>query len=36
MPKGLLDRLTKEEILDLMAYVLSGANPKHKAFGDGH
>jgi putative heme-binding domain-containing protein len=28
MPKGLLDKLTKEEILDLMAYVLSGADPK--------
>jgi putative heme-binding domain-containing protein len=36
MPKGLLDRLTKEEILDLMAYVLSGADPKHKVFGEGH
>lgn len=36
MPKGLLDKLTKEEILDLMAYVLSGADPKHKAFGTGH
>jgi len=23
-------------VLDLLAYVLSGANPKHKAFGEGH
>jgi len=36
MPKGLLDRLTRDEILDLMAYILSGADPKHKVFGDGH
>jgi putative heme-binding domain-containing protein len=36
MPKGLLDKLTREEILDLMAYVMSGANPKHKAFEGGH
>ncbi len=36
MPKGLLDKLTREEILDLLAYVVSGANPKHKAFVGGH
>jgi putative heme-binding domain-containing protein len=38
MPKGLLDKLTRDEILDLLAYVVSGANPGHKAFqaGDGH
>jgi putative heme-binding domain-containing protein len=36
MPKGLLDKLTREEILDLLAYVVSGANPKHKVFGSGH
>jgi putative heme-binding domain-containing protein len=37
MPKGALDKLTKEEILDLLAYVVSGANPKHKVFkGHGH
>ncbi len=29
MPKGLLDKLTREEILDLLAYVASGVNPKH-------
>jgi putative heme-binding domain-containing protein len=36
MPKGLLDKLTREEILDLLAYVVSGANPKHKVFQGGH
>jgi putative heme-binding domain-containing protein len=37
MPKGLLDKMTREEILDLLAYVVSGANPKHPAFhGAGH
>lgn len=32
MPKGLLNTLSKEEILDLMAYMLSGGNPEHKMF----
>jgi putative heme-binding domain-containing protein len=36
MPKGLLDRLTKEEVLDLVAYVASGGNPKYKVFQGGH
>jgi putative heme-binding domain-containing protein len=36
MPKGLLDKLTREEVLDLIAYVTSGANAKHKAFAGGH
>jgi putative heme-binding domain-containing protein len=36
MPKGLLDKLTHEEILDLVAYVYSGADPKHKVFQGGH
>ncbi len=36
MPKGLLDKLRREEVLDLLAYVVSGANPKHKAFEGGH
>jgi putative heme-binding domain-containing protein len=36
MPKGLLDKLTREEILDLMAYVLSGGNEKHPLFQAGH
>ncbi len=37
MPKGLLDKLTREEILDLLAYVVAGGDAKHKVFqGGGH
>src|SRR5262249_12242914 len=36
MPKGLLDKLTREEILDLMAYVLAGGDQRHKLFQGGH
>ncbi len=36
MPKGLLDKLTREEILDLLAYVVSRADPRHKVFQGGH
>ena len=36
MPKGLLDKLTREEILDLLAYVWGKADPKAKYFGTGH
>jgi putative heme-binding domain-containing protein len=37
MPKGLLDKLTREEILDLVAYVAAGGNAQHKVFqGGGH
>ena len=36
MPKGLLDRLTREEGLDLLAYVVSGGNEKHRAFQGRH
>jgi hypothetical protein len=37
MPKGLLDKLTREEILDLVAYVVAGGNAQHPAFqGGGH
>ena len=36
MPKGLLDKLTREEILDLVAYVASKGDPKHKLFKGGH
>jgi putative heme-binding domain-containing protein len=32
MPKGLLDKLTHDEILDLIAYVVAGGNPKHPLF----
>ncbi len=36
MPKGLLDKLTHEEILDLIAYVAAGANPNSPLFQGGH
>jgi putative heme-binding domain-containing protein len=36
MPKGLLDKLTREEILDLVAYVAARGDPKHKLFQGGH
>jgi len=36
MPKGLLDKLTHEEILDLVAYVYAKGDPKHKLFQGGH
>src|SRR5262249_10117400 len=36
MPKGLLDKLTREEILDLVAYASAGGNPKHPLFQGGH
>ncbi len=32
MPEGLLDTLTKDEILDLMAYLKSGGNPQSALF----
>ena len=32
MPQGLLNTMTKDEILDLLAYIISGANPEHPAF----
>jgi hypothetical protein len=31
-----LDKLTREEILDLIAYVYAGADPKHKVFQGEH
>ena len=36
MPKGLLDKLTREEILDLVAYIAAGGDPKHAVFQGGH
>ena len=37
MPKGLLDKLTKDEVLDLIAYVHAGGNPEHAVYkGGGH
>jgi putative heme-binding domain-containing protein len=32
MPSGLLDTLNEQEILDLMAYLRSGGNPKHSLY----
>jgi putative heme-binding domain-containing protein len=37
MPKGMLDKLTREEILDLVAYIAARGDPHHKLFqGGGH
>jgi hypothetical protein len=36
MSKGLLDKLTRDEVLDLLAYVWGRADPKSKLFGGGH
>jgi len=36
MPKGLLDKLSREEILDLIAYVLARGNPDAALFQGGH
>jgi putative heme-binding domain-containing protein len=36
MPKGLLDKLSREEILDLVAYVAARGNEKHPLFHGGH
>jgi len=32
MPPGLLNMMEKEEVMDLLAYILSGGEPKHKFF----
>ena len=32
MPKGLLDKLTREEILDLVAYITARGNRMHPVF----
>jgi putative heme-binding domain-containing protein len=36
MPKGLLDKLTREEILDLMAYIVGKGDPKSPLFQGQH
>ncbi len=36
MPKGLLDKLTREEILDLIGFVLAKGNEKHMMYGEHH
>ena len=35
MPKGLLDTLTRKEILDLVAYIVAKGDPEHHLFKDG-
>jgi putative heme-binding domain-containing protein len=32
MPPGLLNLMREDEVMDLLAYILSGGNPKHPAF----
>ncbi len=36
MPKGLLDKLTSEEILDLIAYIAARGDAKATVFQGGH
>jgi putative heme-binding domain-containing protein len=36
MPKGLLDKLSREEVLDLIAYVVARGNPNVPLFHGGH
>ncbi len=36
MPKGLLNRLTEEEILDLITYIHTRGDKNHKLFQEGH
>ncbi len=36
MPKGLLDKLTQEEILDLLAYVIARGDAQNKLFQGSH
>jgi putative heme-binding domain-containing protein len=36
MPKGLLDQLTREEIMDLVAYIHAGGNQQHPVWQGGH
>jgi hypothetical protein len=34
MPEGLVDPLTRDEVLDLLAYLIAGGDPGDAAFGD--
>jgi putative heme-binding domain-containing protein len=36
MPQGLLNKLSREEILDLLAFVYAGGDEKHALFGEHH
>jgi len=33
MPSGLVDVLTRQQILDLLAYLQAGGNPRHPLYG---
>ncbi|WPP52828.1 c-type cytochrome [Catalinimonas niigatensis] len=35
MPPGLINRLNKEELRDLLAYLMAGGNPEHAMYQDG-
>jgi putative heme-binding domain-containing protein len=35
MPKGLLDKLTRDEVLDLLSFVFAKGDPKHPLFSKG-
>lgn len=35
MPLGMVDRLSREEILDLLAYLVARGNPQHEVYEDG-
>ncbi len=36
MPMGMVDKLSREEIIDLVAYIISKGDMKHKIFDGGH
>ena len=36
MPKGLLDKLTRDEILDLVSFLAARGDAKHVIFQGGH
>ncbi|MBN9522139.1 c-type cytochrome, partial [bacterium] len=36
MPRGLLDRLSRDEVLDLLAYVRAAGDARHRLFQGGH
>lgn len=34
MPPGLINSMSEDDVLDLLAYFISGGDPKHAAFND--
>ena len=34
MPPGLINTMSEDDVLDLLAYFISGGDPKHPAFND--